>query len=71
MKIDNERTEVVHKFDIDLTDEEYATLADVGLKRIKNDRDALINYAVVSLLQDKVNELDKKEEGVKDGKSNS
>ena len=70
MKIDNERTEVFHKFYLDITDSESETLARIGLERIKNDREALINYAVNVVLRDKVDELEK-EEGVEDGKSNS
>lgn len=70
MKLENEREETVYKFDVDFTDNEADVLVDIGLKRIKNDREALINYAVNALLKEYVENI-KKEEGVKDGESNS
>jgi len=70
MEIDNERTEVTHKFDLDLSEKEAKILAECGLDSIKNDQGALINYAVNMLMQDMIDRAEKKE-GVKDGKSNS
>ena len=65
MELTNERKEEMIAFDVDIEDEEAERLADVGLDLIKNDKNALINYAVNHILKEmidkeKVQELIKK-----------
>jgi len=66
MKFDNESKEEYYKFDIDLSDEEAEFLIDVGLREIKKDSEALINYAVNFILQKKVDELKQQEQVLKE-----
>jgi hypothetical protein len=57
MEIGKEKVEKVHKFEIDLSSEEYALLKKIGLELIIKDEEALINYAVNYIL---AKEVDKK-----------
>lgn len=50
MKFGKETVEKCHKFDMDMSEKERAILACYGLKQIKNDEEALINYAVNKIL---------------------
>ncbi len=54
MELGKERKETVYKFDLDVTPSEAKMLRDLGLQRITNDDRALIEYAVVSLLEEKI-----------------
>ena len=54
MNLQNERKEEVFKFDVDLSDKEARSLREIGLDRIKNDDQALIEYAIVALLEEKI-----------------
>jgi len=69
MEINDERKETYYKYNIDATDEEAALLKEIGLKRIQTDDAALINYAVVKMLEDYIQELAQKEKS-KDGTQN-
>jgi len=79
MKLENEKKECFYKYDIDLQPEEYKMLKEYGLKHIVDDPDALINYAVIKILKESIEDtgklnnvmkkLIKKEK--KNGKSNS
>jgi len=66
MKLTNERSEKMVKFDLeDISDEDYAKLVHIGLERIKLDKPALAEYAIIKVLEDfilkKEEELDKQE----------
>jgi hypothetical protein len=52
MNLKNERKELFYKYDVDMTTEELDQLAKVGLKEIKKDKEALVNYAVVKILEE-------------------
>ena len=57
MQLGEEKQEVIYKFMLDISPEETTYLRDLGLQRIQNDYRALIEYAVVSLLEEKVKEI--------------
>ena len=59
MKLDNEKKECFYKYDLDLQSEEYKMLKEYGLKHIVNDDDALINYAVVRILKESIEDAGK------------
>jgi len=68
MNLINERKEEYYKYDLDISDKEYNILAKEGLKRIKEDKAELVNYAVNSLLKqyidcqvEKLTEIENKE----------
>lgn len=50
MKFGKHKIEKVYNFDVDFEDKEYAFLQDYGLREIQKDPEALINYAVNSIL---------------------
>jgi len=54
MELGKERKETIYKFDLDVTPNEAKMLRDLGLHRIQKDDSALIEYAVVSLLEEKI-----------------
>lgn len=56
----------IQEFLIRLSPEDYAILREVGMKRIQEDDDELINYAVVALLKEWITE---KEAELKKGKA--
>lgn len=58
MELLSEREEIVHKFDLDLTPDEAISLRDIGYERIKTDDQALIEYAVIKLLEDKIRSVE-------------
>lgn len=64
MNLKNEKVEQVYKYDLDLTSKEEATLAQMGLDLIAKDKSALINYAVVKILENHVKLLSDKRDGV-------
>lgn len=64
MNLKNERKELFYKYDIDMTDTELDQLAKIGLKEIKKDKEALVNYAVVKILEDFI----LRAEGIAEGK---
>lgn len=49
-----ETIEKVHKFDVDFEDKELAMLKEYGLKTIKTDEGALVNYAINDILRKEV-----------------
>ena len=49
-----ETIEKVHKFDVDFETKEWNMLKKYGLKLIKNDEGALINYAVNDILRKEI-----------------
>jgi hypothetical protein len=51
-------TEKYHKFEVEMSDEEAERFVEIGLERIKEDPEALIQYACVSLLKEYCEELD-------------
>lgn len=52
MFLSNETSEETLRFDLSLTDEESAMLQQMGLDLITGDSQALINYAIVKILED-------------------
>lgn len=60
MELSNERKEMNYKFDLDVTPEEEEYLVEIGLRKIQGDRPALIEYAVVKLLEEYIAETEKK-----------
>ena len=52
MNLKNECKEYVYKYDMDASDDEIKQLAKLGLKKIKKDENALVNYAVISILEE-------------------
>jgi hypothetical protein len=60
IKIMAERKVDYVELDLDVDDEAVAVLAKAGLETIRNDKEALVNYAIVKALQDLVkNEKEK------------
>ena len=60
IKIVAERKVDYVELDLDVDDEAMAVLAEAGLETIRNDREALVNYAIVKALQDLIkNEKEK------------
>jgi hypothetical protein len=60
IKIVAERKVDYVELDLDVDDEAVAVLAKAGLETIRNDKEALVNYAIVKALQDLVkNEKEK------------
>ena len=58
MKLKFKNIEKMHKYDVeDLTDEERKILVNTGLERIKSDEAKLIEYAVTSILMDKIRNM--------------
>lgn len=62
MELGNEKEEMFYTFPLEVSDEEAKRLRDIGLKEIKKDDEALINYAVNFILAQKVNDLEKTNE---------
>lgn len=54
MEITNERKSYIYKYDLNCTDDERVKLKKYALERIQNDEQALLEYAVISLLQDAI-----------------
>jgi L-fucose mutarotase/ribose pyranase (RbsD/FucU family) len=54
MKLENEKKEVVYKYDIDCSDEEANQLKALAIERFSKDERAQMEYAIVSLLSDLV-----------------
>ena len=54
MKLENEKKEVVYKYDIDCSDEEANQLKALAIERFAEDEQAQIEYAIVSLLSELV-----------------
>lgn len=54
MKFGKETSEKVCMFDVDFDKKEWDMLRDYGLGLIKNDEEALINYAVNDILRKEV-----------------
>ena len=59
MKLSKEVIEKCHRFDLDLNKEEHKFFKNYGLEQIKEDDEALINYAINKILS-KVVKGDKK-----------
>ena len=53
-----DRQEIFIPFIANLSDVEADTLARIGLERIQGDQGALIDYAVRSLIEDQIKEVD-------------
>jgi len=49
------------EIEIDMSEEMYESLAKLGLELIKNDKDALVNYATVVALKKKVKDAEAEE----------
>jgi len=65
MKLENERTEQIYKFDLDLSREEAIFLQELAIKAIQKDPQALIEYAVIRLLGDQIRTMsDKMDKGI-------
>lgn len=62
MNMINEREESVYKYDFDMSEEDYEMLRVVGLERIKHDDRALVEYAIVAMLEDQIRQIDAVEE---------
>jgi len=60
MKFGKETAEKYVKFDVDIDNNEYDMLKNYGLEQIKNDDQALINYAVNKILRAEVEREEKK-----------
>jgi hypothetical protein len=56
MKFGKETSEEYCKFDVELSNKEWAMLKDYGLKLIQNDEGALINYAFNKILEKQAKE---------------
>lgn len=67
MNLTNKRIEKMYKYDLDITDEEKTQLAKIGLNRIKTDQNALIDYAIIKILEDYVLKM----EGIQNGNNNN
>ena len=59
MELSKEKKQTVYAFDLDVSDQEHKMLKEFGLKTIKDDDDALINYAVNYILRKEVESYDK------------
>ena len=60
IKIVAERKVDYVELDLDVDDEAVAVLAQAGLETIRNDKEALVNYAIVKALKDLIkNEKEK------------
>jgi hypothetical protein len=65
MKLTNEQEEITHRYDLDVTNDEEIFLMQMGLDLIKKDKAALINYAVLKILERQVKSLsDKMDKGI-------
>ena len=62
MKLSNERKSEDFIFSVDISEEEEQYLQEAGLKMIKKDKKALINYAINKLLENYVEILVAKDE---------
>ncbi|GAG37497.1 unnamed protein product [marine sediment metagenome] len=60
--MENEREESVIKFDIELSKEDFEMYRAIGIQRIQSDGQALVEYAMVKLLEDTIKGLDLGEE---------
>jgi hypothetical protein len=58
MKLQKERKETVYRYDLDCSDEEKKQLKKIAIERFAKDEHAQLEYAVVSMLTDAVNELE-------------
>lgn len=65
MKLSNEKKIQTLEYDIDLNNEEAGLLREYGLKRIQEDEDALINYAINRVLFDMSQNLEENIEKMK------
>lgn len=54
MKFGKETEEKFHRFDVSMDKKEHKFLRDYGLDQIKNDDEALINYAVNKILGEEI-----------------
>lgn len=79
MDLQNERKEVVYKFDLDCTEEEKDALKKLAIERFAKDEQAQLEYAVISILAEATDGLtaekllqavDKKTKKVKKEKGN-
>ena len=60
IRITAERKVDYVELDLDVEDEAVAVLAKAGLEAIRNDKEALVNYAIVKVLKDLIkNEKEK------------
>lgn len=62
MNVLDTKQESVYTFNVDCTDEERRILKDAGMRRIKDDSPALVDYAVRTILSDFLQGLPIKEE---------
>ena len=60
MKFGKETKEKVCKFDVEFSDKEFSFLKEYGLKEIKNDYPALVNYALNKILIKEIERKSKK-----------
>lgn len=60
IKIVAERKVDYVELDLDVDDEAVAVLAKAGLETIRNDKEALVNYAIVKALKDLIENEKKK-----------
>jgi hypothetical protein len=61
MKLNNERKEEVYTYDLDCSDEETTLLTNMAIERFAQDKQAQLEYAIVSLLKDVVDKKDARE----------
>jgi len=59
MKLGKETKVDYCKFDVEFENNEFQILKDYGLKKIQEDDEALVNYAVNKILIDQINASDK------------
>ena len=62
MKLSNQKQEKVYRYNLLITREEAEHLKHLGLETIQNDDQALIEYAVLRLLEDQIKYLSDKED---------
>lgn len=67
MNISNEQKENAFKYDMELSQEEESFLTQMGFELIKKDKNALINYAVLKMLENQIKSLsDKMDKSIKE-----
>ena len=80
MKLKNERTEMVYKYDTDCSPEEEARIRKIAIERFALDPKAQLEYGVLTILSDTVSAMEeselgeplvKKIKGDKDGNQNN
>jgi len=57
MQLQNEKKETVYKYDMDCTDKEAALLKKIAIERFAKDDQAQLEYAVLSILSEAVDNM--------------